>query len=119
MDVVDPRNWLINIIERAKIKNSRSQCRLIRTITENFLDDIKAYTAFTREGSFVGQQNAVKEKYVYPYNYYILGEMPHSRIREGARGKKYRVYLNKKGGFYRRYQKGAYGNIQTLLLLNI
>ena len=39
LDVVDPRNWLISIIERAKVKNNRSQCRLIRTITENFLDD--------------------------------------------------------------------------------
>ena len=47
LDVVDPRNWLLRIIEKAKIKNSRSHCRLMRTIINSFLDDIKSYINFT------------------------------------------------------------------------
>ena len=31
--------------------------------------------------------------------------MPSTRIRQGARSKKYRIFLNKKGGFYRCYEK--------------
>ena len=71
MDIDDPRNWLMMIIEKAQAKNNRSHCRLMRAITNNFLNDIKSYTSFTREGSFVGQQNLIREKYVYPYEYYI------------------------------------------------
>lgn len=100
--MTDSKKYVFKIIETAHEKNKRSHCYLIKTITNNFVSKISSYAQFGRPDSFKGQQQSIIEKYVLHYNYYILDKLSRLQIINYARNKKYKMYLNKKWGFYRR-----------------